>query len=99
MEFKERTITVKIDTSKCKDCTTKACIAACKQFDRGLLQLKDGVYPSVDHLPAEEVARRGTECLACEYACWKHGHNVIKIDVPIKGLDEFIKGIPLSEVK
>ena len=95
MEFKERSMTVIIDTSKCPDCTTKACIEACKTFDRELLQLKDGL-PSVAHISADEVIRRGTECLACEYACWKRGKNAIRIDVPIKGLDDFIHGRPLT---
>ncbi len=95
MEFKERSIKVVIDTSKCPDCTTKACIEACKTFDRELLQLNDG-KPSVSHISAEEVIRRGTECLACEYACWQRGLNVIHIEIPIKGLDEYIHGLPLS---
>ena len=94
MEFNERSIKVNIDTSKCPQCTTKACIAACKTYDRELLQIKDGV-PTVSYISAEEVVRRGTECLACEYACWKRGLNAIKIDIPIKGLDDFKSGKPL----
>jgi hypothetical protein len=95
MEFKERSIKVTIDTAKCSDCTTKACIEACKTYDRGLLQLNDG-KPSVSHISPEEVVRRGTECLACEYACWQRGKNAISIEIPIKGLDEYIRGISLS---
>ncbi len=98
MEFKERSMTVTIDTSKCLECTSKACVEACKKYDRGLLQLKDG-KPSVEHLSPDEVIRRGTECLACEYACWQNGFNVIRISIPIKGLDEYLRGIPLSGVK
>jgi hypothetical protein len=95
MEFKERSIKVSIDTSKCPACTTKACIEACKTFDRGILQLKDGV-PSVAHLSNDEVVRRGTECLACEYACWKRGLHAISIDIPIKGLADYLQGKPLT---
>ncbi|MCX6008823.1 MAG: hypothetical protein NTW48_02070 [Chloroflexi bacterium] len=95
MEFKERSMKVVIDTSKCSDCISKACIEACKTYDRELLQLKDG-KPSVEHISADEVLRRGTECLACEYACWKRGKDVIYIDIPIKGLAEYIQGLPLS---
>lgn len=73
-------------------------MAACKKYDRGLLQLQDG-HPSVDYLPTDEVVRRGTECLACEYACQKNGLNVIQISIPIKGLSEFVQGKPLSGVK
>jgi hypothetical protein len=90
MEFEERTIKVIIDTDKCPDCTTKACVTACKRYSRGILQLNDG-KPSVSHLDPEEVKRRGTECLGCEYECWQRGLNAIRIEVPIKGLAEYVK--------
>ena len=90
MEFEETTIKVTIDTSKCPDCTTKACVEACKVYDRGILQLNEGI-PSVSHLSPEEIKRKGTECLACEYACWQRGRDAIRINVPIKGLDEYLK--------
>ena len=90
MEFEEGTIKVTIDTSKCPDCTTKACVEACKVYSRGILQLSDGI-PSVGHLAPEEVKRRGTECLACEYACWQRGFNAIHIEVPIRGLDDYLR--------
>ena len=89
MEFEERTIKVIIDTARCPDCISKACIAACKVYDRGILQLNDG-KPSVSYLSPEEVKRRGTECLACEYACWQRGNNAIRIEVPIKGLADYL---------
>lgn len=90
LEFWERTIKVTIDTSLCKECETKACIDACKTYARGILKLKDGV-PSLDHLTSEEVSRRGTECLACEYECWFRGKSAIKIDIPIEGMDEYLE--------
>ena len=90
MEFEERTIKVIINTDKCPDCTTKACIEACKVYSRGILKLNDG-KPSVSYLSPEDVKRRGTECLGCEYECWQHGLNVIRIEVPVKGLDEYIR--------
>ena len=74
MEIKEKSSTVSIDVSKCLSCETKACVAACKKYARGILELKDGV-PSVEHLTAEEVLRLGTECLACEFACTFHGNH------------------------
>jgi len=89
MEFKERTIKVIIDTSKCPDCESKACITACKVYSRGILQLEDG-KPSVNHLSSEEIDRKGTECLACEYQCQKNGKSAIRIEVPIKGLSEYV---------
>lgn len=90
MEFEERTIKVIIDTTKCPDCASKACIKGCKVCSRGILQLVDGI-PSVSHLDPEEVKRRGTECLACEYECWQHGNNAIRIEIPIKGLAEYVR--------
>lgn len=95
MEFEERTIKVIIDTTKCSDCASKACIEACKFYSRGILQLDDG-KPSASHLSPEEVKRRGTECLACEYACWQRGNNVIRIDIPVKGLDDYLSAKVIS---
>ncbi len=89
LEIKEKSCTVKIDTSKCDTCETKACAAACKKFARGLLQIVDG-KPSVEHLTADEVLRLGTECLACEIACKFEGNKAIYIDVPVEGLDEYV---------
>jgi Fe-S-cluster-containing dehydrogenase component len=89
LEIKEKSITVKIDTSKCDTCETKACAAACKKFARGYLQIVDG-KPSAAHLSADEVLRLGTECLACEIACKFEGNKAIEIDVPIEGLDAYL---------
>lgn len=89
LEIKEKSITIKIDTSKCEPCETKACVAACKKYARGLLQIADG-KPSVEHLSAEEVLRLGTECLACEIACKFEGNKAMVIEVPIEGLEEYL---------
>jgi len=88
LEFEERTIKVTIDTSKCPECESKACVEACKLYSRGILQLKDGI-PSVSHLSPDEIKRRGTECLACEFQCWQNGKYVVRIDVPVKGLVDY----------
>ena len=89
LEFAEKGITVKIDTSKCDTCETKACATACKKYARGLLQIKDG-KPSVEHLNEDGILRLGTECLACEFACTFDGNKAIEIDVPIVGMDEYL---------
>lgn len=89
MEFSERTIKIIIDESKCDDCTTHACVDACKTFSRGILGLKDG-KPCVED-SAEELARKGTECLACEYECWFRGNSAITIEAPIEGLSAYTK--------
>jgi hypothetical protein len=90
LRFAERTITVTIDTDRCPQCEIKACIAACRTYARGILELKDG-RPSVAHLDAEGVKRGGTECLACEYECLFRGRGAIAIEVPIKGLLEYLE--------
>jgi len=86
-EFQEQTIKITVDESKCKQCETKACIAACKAYARGMLVLKDGVYPVVEG----DAKRLGTECLACEYECWFRGKKAIKIEAPTPGLEEYRK--------
>jgi ferredoxin len=89
MEFNERTIKVIIDDEKCEGCKTHACVEACKTYSRGILVLKDG-KPAVEGSP-EELARKGTECLACEYECWFRGNSAITIEVPIEGLVDYRK--------
>jgi hypothetical protein len=89
MEFEERTIKIIIDDAKCEECTTHACVEACKTFDRGVLELVDG-KPGVTLSP-EDLKRRGTECLACEYECWLRGNGAIRIEIPIPGLDDYRK--------
>lgn len=96
LTFSERTITVSIDTDTCLECSSKACVAACAKYARGILELKDGV-PSVDHLDADGVKRGGTECLACEYECRFRGLGAITIEVPIKGLPEYLAKRGLAE--
>ena len=86
MEFQEQTIKVIIDVSKCAECESKACVAACKTYARGLLVLKEGV-PAVEG----DTKRLGTECLACEYECWFRGKRAIKIEAPTPGLEEYRK--------
>ncbi len=86
-EFQEQTIKVVVDESKCKSCESKACVAACKLYARGMLVIKDG-KPALTG-DAEFAKRVGTECLACEYECWFRGNSAIKIEAPTPGLDEY----------
>jgi len=88
LEFAERTITVRIDTAACGACATKACVAACETYSRGILRLSDGL-PSVEHLTPSEVVRKGTECLACENECRVRGRGALSIEIPIEGLDDY----------
>jgi len=89
LEIKEKSITIRIDTSKCDTCETKACAAACKKYARGYLAIKDGI-PSVEHVSQDEILRLGTECLACEIACKFDGNKALEIEVPIDGLDDYL---------
>ena len=89
MEFSEKTIKIIIDEDKCEGCKTHACIEACRTYARGILVLKDG-KPAVEGTP-DEITRKGTECLACEYACWFKGNSAITIEAPIEGLDAYRK--------
>ena len=95
MEFMERSIKVIIDDSKCPECETKACAAACKLFARGILIIQDG-KPALAG-DADNAKRLGTECLACEYECWFRGKSAIKIEAPTPGLDEYRRkhGLPV----
>lgn len=87
MEFSERTIKIVIDEKKCEGCESHACVEACKTYARGILILKDG-KPTVEGT-ADELERKGTECLACEFACTFKGNSAITIEVPIQGLAEY----------
>lgn len=87
MEFSERTIKIKIDETKCEGCESHACVEACKTYARGILILKDG-KPTVEGTP-DELERKGTECLACEFACTFKGNSALTIEVPIQGLAEY----------
>jgi hypothetical protein len=90
--IKERSIIIVIDTAKCDTCASKACIAACRRYGRGMLAPDRNGAPSAAHLSAEETLRLGTECLACEYACRTRGRGAVTIDVPIEGLTAYVKG-------
>ncbi|KLU62170.1 hypothetical protein CEB3_c15340 [Peptococcaceae bacterium CEB3] len=91
LEFAEKSLKVRIDTDKCDECETKACADACKKYARGLLGLDDRGRASVAHRTKEEVIRLGTECLACEFACKFYGRDAIRIDVPVEGLEEYLR--------
>jgi ferredoxin len=91
MEFAEKSCTIRIDTSKCTSCETKACAAACKKYARGILEIDNEGKASVANHSPEEVIRLGTECLACEFACKFRGKDAITIDVLIKGLEEYLQ--------
>ncbi|AHF06670.1 hypothetical protein [Desulfitobacterium metallireducens] len=91
LEFAEKSCLIRIDTSKCDSCESKACADACKKYARGLLGIDDQGRASITHRSDDEVLRLGTECLACEFACKFRGKDAIRIEVPVSGLDEYLK--------
>ena len=90
LEFSEKSLSVKIDVSKCSSCETKACAVACAKYARGILKIDADGKASLEGLGKEETERLGTECLACEFACKFNGNDAIEIIVPIKGLDDYL---------
>jgi len=85
--FKTLTGLWTVDHAKCAGCDNKPCVDSCHP---NILELRDGkVFLNISD---EEAARgRCTECLACEIACWSEAGQAIKIDLPIDGLDEYLK--------
>lgn len=78
---------VEIDLSKCKGCTSKACVEICNKPGMGrILELKDGL-PALKCSPEEVKRGACTECLGCELDCSLHGNNAITIKLPMGGLD------------
>ena len=77
---------VTFDHARCVECEAKPCVHACHP---NILEVKD--EKPVLNVTAEGAKKgRCTECLACEIACWSESFGVIKIELPIPGLDEYI---------
>jgi hypothetical protein len=91
LEFKLRSggkIIINLD--QCNKCDTKACIDICK-IQEGPLVLDDQQVPSL-RWPLSEVERGGcVECLGCELNCNLYGLHAVTIQLPIEGLDQYIK--------
>jgi len=88
-EFKTVTKgTVSFDYGKCDACESKVCVADCVPQ---ILKLEGG--RPVLNITKEEAARgKCSECLACEVECFAKGKGGGRVDLPIAGLDEFLKG-------
>lgn len=83
--FKIRSGEISFDHAICATCEGKPCIASCHVE---ILEAVDG-KPRLKE-PASESARKCTECLACEMACFEIGKRSVKIDLPIPGFDEYL---------
>jgi hypothetical protein len=87
--FESRTGKIQIDRSKCKDCTTFACVKSCSYYGSGILRLTGG-QPELN-VSFEEAKRRCNESLACEWSCEFQGQHAISIELPIPGLEIYKK--------
>jgi NAD-dependent dihydropyrimidine dehydrogenase PreA subunit len=91
LEFSFRTGKITIDYGKCADCTTKACIDACKKFGTTLYKLEGGNPVLIYSL--EETGRRCIEDLACETYCQSQGNNGLIIHLDMFGIEEYRKKV------
>jgi NAD-dependent dihydropyrimidine dehydrogenase PreA subunit len=81
-EFHTLTGKIKIDHSKCLQCTTKICIDVCEPK---VYMLQDG--KPILRMTAEEVKKGGCiECLACELDCRLKGNGGLIIELPTEEL-------------
>lgn len=79
--------TATFDLQICRQCTTKACVAACGQPNLGcVIELGDDV-PAL-RVSAEAAARGACiECLACDLACQSDGIGGLDFALPMPELD------------
>lgn len=64
-------------------------------YGRSVLKIEGGRPAlAVDH---DETARLCNECLGCEIHCELRGSSVIKMNLPLPGLDEYRRKIGLSK--
>ncbi|MGI6395337.1 MAG: ATP-grasp domain-containing protein [bacterium] len=83
--FKTMTGSIHVESAKCAECKSKACIESCIPK---ILKEENGVPKlAID----EKEAKKGKciECLACELACMSNGNRGLKIVLPIEGLKEY----------
>jgi succinyl-CoA synthetase beta subunit len=76
-----------IDHARCMECESKICVEECVPR---ILDIKDGC--PVLNITKEE-AKRGKciECLACEIDCRFKGNGATHIELPIPGLDAYLR--------
>lgn len=79
--------TISFDYGLCAQCESKACIKECIPK---ILKLEEGV-PQLNISKEDAAKGKCTECLCCEIECFFQGNGGGKIDLPIPGLDEYIK--------
>lgn len=83
--FVTMTGSIHVETAKCAECSTKACISSCSPK---ILKDENG-SPRLAIDPKEAKKGKCIECLACELACMSKGNQALKIVLPIEGLKEY----------
>ncbi len=80
-----------IDTTRCPTCESKACISVCAEQSPGpVLILGDDGRPQLKPTLAELKRGVCTECLGCLLECEVRGNNVVRFQVPLVGLMEYV---------
>jgi succinyl-CoA synthetase beta subunit len=80
--------TITYDHSICATCDSKICVKECA---RQILSLSDEGLPELNITKEEARQGRCVECLACEVDCTFKGAGGGKIELPIPGLDQYLR--------
>jgi succinyl-CoA synthetase beta subunit len=80
--------TITYDHSVCGACESKICVKECA---RQILSLNVEGLPELNITAEEAQKGRCVECLACEVDCTFKGAGGGKIELPIPGLDEYLR--------
>jgi hypothetical protein len=84
---------ISIDTSQCNKCSSKACALTCQnQYIDGPIVIEKG-KPALKYTLDEIKQGACVECLGCELSCLLDGLGVIKINLPLPELDEYLESI------
>lgn len=85
LEVEFMTGKIVIDLEKCKQCKTKACVAACSSQ----IFKPDGRVVSLN-MTNEEIRKGGcTESLACELECQLRGEGGLSLVLPMPEFDRY----------
>lgn len=83
--------TISIDTTRCPRCESKACVTVCSEQSPGpVLVLGEDGRPRLKPTLAEIKRGVCTECLGCLLECEVRGNNVVRFQVPLVGLDDYV---------
>ena len=99
LEFEVRSGgSVIIDTTRCGECKSKACVTICAAQGGPLVLDVERQVPTLRWSVAE--VRRGgcVECLGCELSCELYGGHAVHITLPVPRLDEYLGSVRESLV-